>query len=451
MATREFDVIIIGGGNAAMGVTVPTTAAGMSVALIEPWTMGGTCSNRGCTPKKVLVAAAHALHEIEQAAVHKIDAGKPKLDWAALIDREKALIAGLPPMFDKLMGDRGVTVFRKDGRFTGSNEITSGDDVLRAKSIVIATGSRHRELPIPGAELMITSDDVLSEREQPRDVVFVGGGVVAFEFSHVYARAGTKVTVLEASPKFLAKFDPDSVTAICRESERIGINMKTEISVERIEPAGGRLRVVFTERGGAQTSVEADRVVNGAGRIPNIDHLDLAAGNVDVERGTIVTDEHFRSTSNPAVFAGGDALAGKQQLSPIATHEGRMIGRMIAGGELETFNYAPIPSALFTVPTLAMVGMTEEQAESTGHDIRVHDHDLSGWFAARTNAETTAYSKIIVDQKTNKILGVHIVGHNAGDLIHFFALAIKHGIPTTDIQSMVYAFPTFAADIPSML
>ena len=140
MATREFDVIIIGGGNAAMGVTVPTTAAGMSVALIEPWTMGGTCSNRGCTPKKVLVAAAHALHEIEQAAVHKIDVGKPKLDWAALIDREKALIAGLPPMFDKLMGDRGVTVFRKDGRFTGSNEITSGDDVLRAKSIVIATG-----------------------------------------------------------------------------------------------------------------------------------------------------------------------------------------------------------------------------------------------------------------------------------------------------------------------
>ena len=451
MATREFDVVIIGGGNAAMGVTVPTTAAGLSVAMIEPWTLGGTCSNRGCTPKKVLVAAAHTLHEIEQAAVHKIDVGKPKLDWPALIDREKALIADLPTMFDKLMGDRGVEVYRQDGRFIGPNEVATGDDVVRGKSMVIATGSRHRELPIPGAELMITSDDVLSEREQPGDVVFVGGGVVAFEFSHVYARAGTKVTVLEASPRFLAKFDPDAVTAICRESERIGIDMKTGISVQRIEPAGDRLRVVYTRSGDAEASIEADRVVNGAGRVPNIDNLDLAAGNVDAERGAIITDSHFRSTSNAAVFAGGDALSGKPQLSPIATHEGRMIGRMIASGKPETFDYASIPSALYTVPPLAMVGMTEEEAESTGHDIRVHDHDLSGWFAARTNAETTAYSKIIVDQKSNEILGAHIVGHNAGELIHFFALAIKHRIPAAEIQSMVYAFPTYAADVPSML
>ncbi|MHA1553864.1 MAG: dihydrolipoyl dehydrogenase family protein [Alphaproteobacteria bacterium] len=450
MAVQEFDIIILGGGNAAMGVTVATSAAGMSIAMVEPWALGGTCSNRGCTPKKVLVAAAHALHEIEQAGTHKIDVGKPTLDWSALIEREKDLIADLPQRFEQLMLDRGITLFRRDGRFTGPNEVVSGDDILRGKHIVIATGSRHRDLPIPGAELMITSDDVLSEPQQPQNVVFIGGGVVAFEFSHVYARAGTKVTILELAPRFLGRFDPDAVAAVCRESERIGIDMRAGVSVHGLERAGDRLRVRYEENG-IEKTIEADRVINGAGRVPNIDKLDLTAGQVDVERGTIKTDGHFRSTSNPAVFAGGDALSGKPQLSPIATHEGRMIGRMIASGQLETFDYAPIPAALFTVPTLAMVGMTEAEAEDTGHDISVHDNDLSGWFSARTNGETAAFSKIIVDQRSGHVLGAHIVGHNAGDLIHLFALAIRHGITASDIQSMIFAFPTYAADVPSML
>jgi glutathione reductase (NADPH) len=162
--------------------------------MIEPDLLGGTCPNRGCMPKKVLVAAAHALDEIERAKAHHISVGKPSLDWAALIDREKAMIAGIPGSLADLMNRRGVEVIRDRGRFAGPNAIAVDGEILEAKHIVIATGSKPRRLPFPGAELMITSDDVLSERTLPASVVFVGGGVIALEFSHVYARAGIRVS-----------------------------------------------------------------------------------------------------------------------------------------------------------------------------------------------------------------------------------------------------------------
>jgi glutathione reductase (NADPH) len=194
MATRSLDVVILGGGNAGMGVTAATREAGLKVAMIEPDLLGGTCPNRGCMPKKVLVAAAHALDEIERAKAHHIAVDKPSLDWAALIDREKAMIAGIPGSLADLMNRRGVEVIRDRGRFAGPNAVAVGGEILEAKHIVIATGSKPRRLPFPGAELMITSDDVLSERTLPASVVFVGGGVIALEFSHVYARAGIRVS-----------------------------------------------------------------------------------------------------------------------------------------------------------------------------------------------------------------------------------------------------------------
>jgi glutathione reductase (NADPH) len=189
MPSEVYDVAIIGGGNAAFGVTVPTRAAGMKVVMVEARDLGGTCPNRGCTPKKVLVAAAHALHEIGQAHVHCISVGKPVLDWAGLIDREKEMIAGIPDSLAETLEERGVELIRDHAKFVGVNEVEAGGRRIKATHIVIATGAKPRPLPIPGAELMITSDEMLSERKLPASVVFVGGGVIALEFSHVYARS----------------------------------------------------------------------------------------------------------------------------------------------------------------------------------------------------------------------------------------------------------------------
>jgi glutathione reductase (NADPH) len=269
--------------------------------------------------------------------------------------------------------------------------------------------------------------------------------VIAFEFAHVYVRAGTKVTILQDGPYFLGKFDQDAVGEIVAASRRIGIDARTGVAVKKIEPAGDRLRVVYVEAG-KQRAIAADRVIHGAGRVADLDGLDLAAGKVAAETGRILTDPHLRSTSNAAVFACGDALAGKQQLSPLATYEGQLVGRNILGAG-EVPDYDSIPSCLFTVPGLAMVGMTEATAGSAGLNVRVEVNDMREWLSGKTWAETSAFAKVIVDRDSDLIRGAHIVGHGGEELIHIFALAMRHRITTAALKEAVYAFPTFTADM----
>jgi glutathione reductase (NADPH) len=450
MASDSYDVLILGGGNAGFGVTVPTREAGLKVGLVEERDLGGTCPNRGCTPKKVLVAAGHALHEINQAHVHGISVSKPKLDWAALIDREKEMIAGIPDTLAETLEERGVALFRERASFVDLNTVQVGDRTIEAKHIVIATGSKPKPLPIPGAELMITSDEVLSEREQPSSVVFVGGGVIALEFSHVYARAGTKVTILEVLPRLLPALDADAVEQIRGESERLGIDVHTGVKVARVEKAGNQLRTVFGANG-KERSVVSDRVVNGTGRIANVDHLALDAGGVAHDGFRITVDEHLRSTSNPSVYACGDVLSGPPQLSPLATYEGKIVGRNIVEGPKNKPDYASLPSAVYTVPTLASVGLTEAQAKEKGLKTKVTVSDMEDWFSTRTYAETRAWAKVIVDEESDAILGAHMVGHACEELINIFGLARAHGISASQLRDFIYAYPSFSADIKHML
>ncbi len=272
----RYDVIIIGGGNAGFAVSAIAHEAGKTIAFIEERDFGGTCPNRGCTPKKVLVAAAHALHEIEIAGAHGITVGAPKLDWAKLIGREKDMISFIPDAMAGVAEKRG-DVFRGSAKFVGPNAVEVNGTVLHGDNIVIATGSKPRPLAIPGAEHMITSDEVLSEESQPGEVVFIGGGVIAMEFSHVYARAGTEVTILEMMPRLLPRVEAGAVAAIQVESERIGVTVKASVEVKEITKADGKLRVVY-HHDGQEHTVDADRVANGAGRIANVDTLDLDAG-----------------------------------------------------------------------------------------------------------------------------------------------------------------------------
>jgi glutathione reductase (NADPH) len=450
MSTERFDVVILGGGNAGIGVTGPVRRAGMSVAMIESHDLGGTCPNRGCTPKKVLVAAGHVLHEIERAGVHHIAVSKPKLDWSALIDREKDLIRDIPENLAHSMAHRRVDVIRGHAVFTGPNAIRVADRHMEASHIVIATGSKPRPLPIPGAEHMITSDEMLTERDQPGSVIFVGGGVISLEFGHVYARAGTEVTILEALPQLLPAMDADAVAHIQIESERIGIRVRTGVNVKRIEAANNRLRVIYSHEG-KEHAAEADRIVNGSGRVANVDALDLAAGNVDHGNGRVAVDSHLRSTSNPQVYVCGDAVPVSPQLSPIATYEGDIVGRNIVEGPKYSPDYASMATSVYTVPALAAVGLTEAAAKQKGFAVKVHSNDMLGWLSARTYAKTVAWSKIIVDQATDRILGAHFVGHAGQELVNIFGLAMRFGITASQIKDYVYAYPTFSSDIKHML
>jgi glutathione reductase (NADPH) len=366
-----------------------------------------------------------------------------------LIDREKAMVASVPERLEGLARQRG-DVYRGQARFVGPNAVAVGDEVLEAKHIVIATGSKPRPLPIPGAEHLITSEEVLSERVLPDEVVFIGGGVIAMEFSHVYTRAGARVTILEVMPDVLSGLDPDAVAEVRRESERIGIAIETAVEVTEIAPVGDRFRVRY-RRDGQEATVEADRVVNGAGRIANVDSLDLEAGNVRHDKIRIETDAFLRSVSNPAVWVCGDALVTSAQLSPLATYEGQLVGRNIVNGPKEQPDYRTIPSCVFTVPALASVGLTQAQAEKQGLKVKVSVNDMRDWFSGETYGETVAWSKVMTEEGSGRIVGAQIVGHSGEELVHLFALAMRHGITAADLKSTVFAFPTFSADVKSML
>ncbi len=445
----RYDIVIIGGGNAGFGVSQIAHAAGKSIAFIESAEFGGTCPNRGCTPKKVLVAAAHAMHEIEIAHNHGIEVGPAKLNWSALIDRKSEMIDFIPGAMEDTAKGRG-TVYKGKARFIGPNTVEVNGTQIEADNFVIATGSITRPLSMPGAEHLITSDEVLTERELPDEVVFIGGGVIAMEFSHVYARAGAKVTILEMMPQLLPRLDSDAVAAISKESERIGITLKTGVEVQGIEKIDGKLRVKYIHQG-QEHSIEANRVVNGTGRIANVEELNLDAANVQHDGIRIEVDEYLRSVSNPAIWVAGDALVHSAQLSPLATYEGRVVGTNIVDGAHKSPDYSVVPSAVYTVPALSSVGMTEAEAVKAGIDVEVKTSDMSQWFSARFYAETVAWAKVLVEKGTRKIVGAHLVGHHGEELIHLFALAMRHNISADELGGEIFAFPTFAADISSLV
>ncbi|GHF31260.1 hypothetical protein GCM10017044_28430 [Kordiimonas sediminis] len=446
--TKKYDVIIIGGGNAGFGVSAVASEAGKTIAFIEREDFGGTCPNRGCTPKKVLVAAAHTLHEIDLAHHHAIEVSKPVLDWKKLIQREKAMIDFIPDAMAGVAEKRG-DVYRGSGRFVGRNQVEVNDEVLEGEHIVIATGSRPRPLPIPGADLMLTSDDLLSDETLPKDMVFVGGGVIAMEFSHIFARAGVKVTILEVMPRLLPQLDEGAVDALLEESKRLGITVYTGVQISEITETKGRRQVVFTVDG-YEKMVDCDSVVNGAGRIANVEGLDLDAAGVEFDGVAISVDKSMRSTTNPAIWVCGDALVGTPQLSPVATYEGRLVGENIVAGISQEADYRVLPSAVYTVPALASVGLTEAAATEKGLNVSVTINDMTGWFSGKSYAETVAYAKVIRDVNTDQILGAHLVGHRAEELIHMFAFAMRYEVPASSLKNDFYAFPTFASDVKNL-
>ncbi len=444
--SNRYDVVVLGAGNAGIGAASVARAAGLSVAIVEDREPGGTCPLRGCVPKKVLVAAAQALNQISLAPAHHIEVGSARLDWAKLIARERSFVEGASASFESLLCERGIALKHGQARFTAPNRIAVGNDEMEAGKIVIATGSRPRPLPIAGAEHLITSEDILQMTALPKSLIFIGGGVVALEFSHVFARAGCEVTILEVTDRLLPSMDADAVEALHAETLRVGIQIHTGVSVERID-AAGNLMAAETKIAGKPRRFTAERVANGAGRIADLDRLDLEAGGIAHDGVKIAVDQHLRSRSNPAVYVAGDAIWSAPQLSPVATYLGRLVGDNIVQGDQRVPEYDSIPSNIYTVPGLASVGRTESALAAAGRDIEVKRTDMTDWRSARTYAERVAFAKVILEKKTKRILGAHLVGHGAEEVIHLFAFAIRHGINADSLASSVYAYPTFSSDL----
>jgi glutathione reductase (NADPH) len=445
----RFDLIVIGSGVAADTVAMRVRQAGWTVAIVDEKPLGGTCALRGCDPKKMLISGAEAIDAWRRMRGHGIG-GELAIDWGALITFERSFTDPIPAQREARYGEAGIEVFYGAARFAGLKAIAVGETELEAAHFVIASGAKPVKLGIPGEEHLIDNEDFLAMEALPRRIVLVGGGYQAAEFSHVAARAGAQVTVLQRTKRMLKKFEPELVGWLMESFVAIGIDVRTDTEVAAVEKTNGGFNVCTKSEAGEEI-IEADLVVHAAGRAPALDRLDLEAAGVDVRDGKLVLNDYLQSVSNAAIYAAGDAAQAGPPLTPVSGHDGKVVAANMLEGNHRTPDYRGVPSVAFTLPPIARAGMSEEEAHRSGKRIRVKCERTSDWFTARRLAEKVYGYKTIVEEGSGQILGAHVVGPGADEAINLFAMAIRHGLTADDLKRTIFAYPTGASDIGAML
>jgi glutathione reductase (NADPH) len=445
----QFDLIVIGTGTAAMGVAMRVRKAGWTVGIVDDKPFGGTCALRGCDPKKMLISGGEAIDADRRMRGHGVR-GELSIHWPELIAFKRSFTDLIPAKHEAQYHKAGIETFHGTARFTGPNRIAVGETEIEARHFVIASGAAPVELGIPGEEHLIDNEVFLSMEELPRRIVLVGGGYQAAEFSMVAADAGAQVTVLQRAERILTKFEPELVGWLMESFAAAGIDVRTNTEVTAVEKMNGGFKVHIKSGTGAAT-VEADVVVHAAGRGPALERLDLKAANVEVRGGKLVLNEYLQSVSNPAVYAAGDAAEAGPPLTPVTAQDAKVVAVNLLRGNRRKPDYRAVPSVAFTLPPIAMVGMSEEEARKSGKRIRVKCERTSGWFTARRLAEKVYGYKTIVEEESGWILGAHIVGPHADEVINLFGLAIRHGLTADDLKQTIFAYPTGASDVGYML
>lgn len=443
-AEKSYDLVVIGTGNAGTAMSLEARHAGWKIAIADELPYGGTCAVKGCIPKKVLVGAAEMLGRTKFMRGKGI-AGNERIVWPELICFKRTFTDPVPLKRNKTYEERGIDTYHGHARFLGRNTIQVGGVALNAGFIGIATGAIPRRLGIPGEEFISSSDDFLAMDSLPERIVFIGGGIISFEFAHVAAMAGAKVTILHRSDRVLKNFDPFLVELLVNAFKDSGIEILFNSPVSSVKK--GEHQLIVRAGQGGKHAFEADMVVHGAGRVPNIFSLDLSAGGVTVDELGIAINKHLQSISNPSVYVAGDANSRGKPLSPVATMEGRTAARNMIRGNTLTPDYLPVPSVVFTSPPLASAGLGEDQAALLGIKAVVHKHETPDWYSNRRVGIAHSGYKILTDEKSGKIIGAHLLGYNADETINLFSLAIRSGMKLDDLQEMTWAYPTGAYDI----
>jgi glutathione reductase (NADPH) len=469
-----FDLIVIGTGTAASTAASECRSAGWNVAIIDSLPFGGTCALRGCEPKKVLVEAAKII-DSNQRHENKgiIGSGGISINWSDLIHFKRTFTEPFPKHREDGYIKAGIVPFHGHAQFIGPNavKVTTDDknnSILNGKYILIATGAKPMNLNVPGSEIVITSDQFLEfgSDHLPDRLVFVGGGYISFEFAHIAARTGAKVTILHRGKHPLEHFDPDLVNQLVQRSQDIGIDVRVLTEVKRIEKSSpsddSKLVVHSSDVSNAvdgknlsttTTILEADMVVHGAGREPNVEGLDLKAAGIEYTTRGIKVNEYLQSVSNSAVYAAGDVAASRGlPLTPVASYDGSVVANNIMKGNTLKSNYTGLPSVVFTIPPLASVGIQEKEAKEQGLRFKTKHENTSGWYSSRRVGETCSGFKVLIEEGSDRILGAHILGPHAEEIINIFSIAIRLGLTTKDLNDpILYAYPTNSSDVVYML
>ena len=454
MSEQRFDAVVIGAGPGGYPAGIRLGQLKVKTCVIEREYMGGVCLNVGCIPSKAVIHAAKTFEKMSHAGDLGISIpGTPTLDMAKLQQWKSGVVGKLTGGVRTLLKGNGVTVIDGSARLEKSgpdgHRITvttrTGTESIIAKTVVLATGSRPIEIPgfkVDNSGRIIDSTGALALDHVPRRMIVIGGGYIGLELGMVYAKFGTKVTVVEATPRLLGAMDKDCVAVVERKLRKMGVEVMLDTKAKSWEDKGDRAVLTVELKDGKTATIDADKVLLSIGRRPNSENLGLDVAGVAIDkRGFVIADDQLR-TNVPGIYALGDLIGG-MMLAHKATKEGEVVAEVIAGHKA-AFDVRTIPAVVFTDPEIATTGLTEDEARAKGHTLKVGKFPFAALGRALSVNDTEGFCKVIGDAKTGEVLGVHIVGNGASDLISEAALAIEMGAVIDDLRLTIHPHPTLS-------
>ena len=443
----DFDLYVIGAGSGGVRAARFAAGFGAKVAVAESRYLGGTCVNVGCVPKKLLVYGAHFAEDFEQASGFGWSLGEANFDWATLIANKDREINRLNGIYRNLLVNSGVTLHEAHAKIVGPHEVEVNGERFTAKNILIATGGWPQIPEIPGHEHAISSNQAFFLKELPKRVLVVGGGYIAVEFAGIFHGLGANTTLLYRGDLFLRGFDGSVRKHLQEELTKRGMDLQFNADIARIDKQpDGSLKATLKDG----RVLEADCVFYATGRRPMLDNLGLENTDVQLtDKGFIKVDEQYQ-TSEPSILALGDVI-GRVQLTPVALAEGMAVARRLFKPEqYRPVDYKMIPTAVFSLPNIGTVGLTEEEARDAGHKVVIFESRFRPMKLTLTECQEKTLMKLVVDGKTDKVLGCHMVGPDAGEIVQGLAIALKAGATKRDFDDTIGVHPTAAEEFVTM-
>ncbi|MCB1508329.1 MAG: glutathione-disulfide reductase [Hyphomicrobiaceae bacterium] len=446
--SERYDLVVIGGGSGGVRAARIAATHGAKVAICEEYRWGGTCVIRGCVPKKLFVYASHVEEMIEDAAGFGWQVETPRFDWPTLIANKDREIARLEAIYERNLKAAGVTVIRSRGEIEAPHRVrlVHEDRAIEAETILIATGGRpNLDASLPGIEHVITSNEVFHLETMPKRVVVAGGGYIAVEFAGIFAGLGADTTLLYRGPMIMRGFDDDLRSALQDEMRAKGINLVLNDTFERIDqtPSG----LVGTTRAGL--ALEADQILFAIGRNPAIHGLGLDKVGVELTQAGAIKVDAFSKTSVDHIYAVGD-VTDRVALTPVAIREGHAFADTLYGGKTIAVDHALIPTAVFSQPEIGTVGLSEADALKDHPDLDIYLSRFRPMKLSLSGREEKTLMKIIVDAASDKVLGVHVLGPDSGEMAQLLGIALKMGATKADFDATVAVHPTAAEELVTM-
>ena len=445
MGKFDYDLFVIGAGSGGVRAARMSAGFGARVAIAEDRYMGGTCVNVGCVPKKLYVYAAEYGKGFHDAHGFGWESTEPRFDWATLRDNKQTEISRLNSIYRNLLTDANAQIIDGQASIVDAHTVAVGHKHYTAEKILVATGGWPRIPDFEGREYAVSSNEIFDLESFPQRLVIVGGGYIAVEFAGIFNGLGAKTTQLYRGPLFLRGFDDDIRAHAAQEIRKSGVDLRFEVNVRSIAPDGEALRVTLTD--GSQ--LQADAVLYATGRKANLAGLGLENVNIRLsQQGAIEVDEEF-CTSEPTIFALGDVTGGIE-LTPVALAQGMAFARRNFGSLDQQVDYDFIPTAVFCQPTIGTVGFTEEEARARFGDIRLFKSSFRPMKHTLSGSDEKAFMKIIVDAKTDRVVGVHMMGPDAGEILQGIAVAMRAGATKALFDTTIGIHPTTAEELVTM-